>query len=193
MWKVKNIRKILTILFKNTSFLRLCYHKRFKLKYTRLPPLIQALKQTLGEFQGIAALCRHSLLLFKCDFISWTGVCDFIQPTRCVNSSFTAIWKGEKDTGAQFTSLQLQHFKPAVHRSRASDEQTVLWYFYLSPVQPSHQADNDNTPEILLFTGGDGSSPIIPPTDHRNCRAILFSCTLTVVYLIKSCKILCSN
>lgn len=105
MWKVKNIRKILTILFKKYFFLRLCYHKRFKLKYTRLPPLIQALKQTLGEFQGIAALCRHSLLLFKCDFISWTGVCDFIQPTRCVNSSFTAIWKVKKTP-----ELSLHHF-----------------------------------------------------------------------------------
>lgn len=192
MWKVKNIRNIFTILFKNISFLRLCYHKRFKLKYTRLPPLIQAVKQTLGEFRGIAAMCRHSLLLFKCDFISWTGVCDFIQPTRCVNSSFTAIWKVKKTP-----ELSLHHFSYNISNQLCiavlTDEQTVLWYFYLSPVQPSHQADNDNTPEILLFTGGEGSSPIIPPTDHRNSRAILFSCTLTVVYLIKSCKILCSN
>lgn len=33
----------------------------------------------------------------------------------------------------------------------------------------------------------------IPPTDPWNSRVILFTCTLTVVYLIKSRKILCSN
>lgn len=186
---MKTIRKILTILFKNISFLRLCYHKRSKLKYTRLPPVIQLVKQTSGEFRGIAVLCRHSLLLFKCDFPSWTGVCDFIQPTRCVNSSFTAIWKGKKTP-----ELSLHRFSYNISNQLCiavepvlTDEQTALWYFYLSPVQPSHQADN------LLFTGGEDSSPITPPTDHSKSRAILFSCTLTVVYLIKSCKILCSN